>query len=66
MIESERTHATTRTGSYCGHCLSPVEPERRSCPGCGAGFYGSGRFALLGGAPPSREFAFLFGADRPV
>ncbi|MEZ4332275.1 MAG: hypothetical protein R3F35_11005 [Myxococcota bacterium] len=66
MGESNRSDEAARTGSYCAHCLGPVEPQRRSCPGCGAGFYGSGRFDLLGGGQPSREFAFLFRADRPV
>jgi hypothetical protein len=60
MIDSNRQHGLGVHGHYCAHCLTRLGTRPRSCPGCRASFAGTGRFDLLWGELPSREFQFLF------
>ncbi|MFP8873357.1 MAG: hypothetical protein VCB42_02220 [Myxococcota bacterium] len=45
---------------YCARCLAEAAPRQIRCPGCRTPFTGAGRFDLMAGPTPSREFAFLF------
>jgi hypothetical protein len=47
----------------CARCLSPVRGRPDACPQCDTSFLGNGRFELLGGTTPSRDFAFMFRDD---
>ena len=49
---------------YCARCLAGAAPNQVQCASCSIPFTGAGQFDLIGGPPPSREFAFLFEHSR--
>ncbi|MFP6641725.1 MAG: hypothetical protein VCC04_15880 [Myxococcota bacterium] len=67
MAYPTRSRSRLEAGEhYCARCLTEAAPRQTRCPGCRTPFTGAGRFDLIAGPAPSREFAFLFDRSKGV
>jgi predicted amidophosphoribosyltransferase len=65
MAYPTRSSSSLQTEThYCARCLAEAVASQNRCPNCRTPFTGAGRFDLMPGPAPSREFAFLFDGDQ--